>query len=79
MSTESSKLILALKSFIKSSDMTYAELAKKIKVSEPTIKRMLGGKSQITLSKIENICDILIGIARTRRCRNNLFNIGRMR
>ncbi len=54
-----SPMLQALRGFIKSSGMTYEELAKKMGISSATIKRLLNGKIPITLDRVSGICDIL--------------------
>ncbi len=51
----SSDLIDALKRELKSANFTYAELAKKIKMSESSVKRMFSQR-EMTLSRIDEIC-----------------------
>ncbi|MFM6929094.1 MAG: hypothetical protein ACKOX6_11560 [Bdellovibrio sp.] len=50
------KLVRALKGFLKAADLAYPKLTKGLKMNEPT---MLSGKSQISISKFEQICKIL--------------------
>lgn len=45
----------ALKKALKSKAITYAELAKKLKISESSVKRILSSKS-LTFSRLEEIC-----------------------
>ena len=51
-------LIVVLKNELKDIKMTYAELAKKLDMSESSVKRMFA-KSDMTLSKIDAICRVL--------------------
>ncbi len=53
-----SDLIDALKRELKAHDMTYAELAKKIDMSESSVKRMFSHR-EMTLSRIDEICRAL--------------------
>jgi DNA-binding Xre family transcriptional regulator len=50
-----SDLIDALKHELKSANLTYADLAKKIKMSESSVKRMFSQR-EMTLSRIDEIC-----------------------
>jgi len=52
-------MLQALRGLVKSSDITYEQLAKKMKLSPDTIKRLLNGRIPITLDRISEICDIL--------------------
>ncbi len=53
-----SDLIDALKRELKSAQITYADLAKKIKMSESSVKRMFSHR-EMTLSRIDEICRAL--------------------
>ncbi len=59
MASDFNRLLSTLKGLVKTSGMTYAELSKKLGVSEPTVKRILSGKSKIKLDTLEEICKIL--------------------
>ncbi len=54
----SSELIDVLKRELKSANLTYADLAKKIKMSESSVKRMFSHR-EMTLSRIDEICRAL--------------------
>jgi DNA-binding Xre family transcriptional regulator len=53
-----SDLIDALKRELKTANVTYADLAKKIKMSESSVKRMFSQR-EMTLSRIDEICRAL--------------------
>lgn len=53
-----SELVDALKRLLKAQGLTYAALAARLGVSEPTVKRMLSKRS-LTLERLEQICDVL--------------------
>lgn len=48
----------ALKMHLKARGMTYADVARALKVSEPTVKRMFAGRN-CTLKRLEEMCDVL--------------------
>lgn len=52
-------MLHALRGLLKSSEITYEDLAKKLKLSPDTIKRLLNGRIPITLERISDICEIL--------------------
>ncbi|TAG80629.1 MAG: XRE family transcriptional regulator [Betaproteobacteria bacterium] len=54
----STDLIDALKRELKAANVTYADLAKKIKMSESSVKRMFSQR-EMTLSRIDEICRAL--------------------
>src|SRR6266536_3771891 len=56
-------LIAALKQVLKSRSVTYAEIARRLRMSEASIKRVFA-KQTFTLDRLDNICGIL-GIAIT--------------
>ncbi len=56
--TSASTLIAALKSSLKSRDMTYRELAERLKLSEASVKRLFAEET-FTLSRVEQVCDVL--------------------
>ncbi len=56
--TSASTLIAALKSSLKTRDMTYRDLAEKLRISEPSVKRLFAEET-FTLKRIEQICDVL--------------------
>ena len=51
-------LVLALKKELKAAQMTYAELARALKLAESSVKRMLAG-GDMPLSRIDAICRVL--------------------
>ncbi len=58
-----SELVDALKRLLKAQGLTYAALAARLGLSEPTVKRMLSKRS-LTLERLEQICDVLhIGLS----------------
>ena len=52
---ETSRLIDALKSALKGKGITYADLAKRIVMSEANVKRMFS-KQTLSLQQLEQIC-----------------------
>jgi DNA-binding Xre family transcriptional regulator len=52
---DTSRLVEALKSALKGRDITYSELAKRIKMSEANVKRMFS-RHTMTLQRLEDIC-----------------------
>jgi transcriptional regulator with XRE-family HTH domain len=52
-------LLNALKKAFKANGMTYAELAKRLQISEASVKRAFSGKSPLTLDRLEEIANIL--------------------
>ena len=48
----------ALKMHLKARGMTYADVARALKVSEPTVKRIFAGRN-CTLKRLEAMCDVL--------------------
>lgn len=69
--TQSSALVEALKRELKARDITYAQVAKALALSEATIKRMFA-RREFTLTRIDAICE-LAGIDLT----DLVGNIGR--
>nr|WP_295901386.1 helix-turn-helix transcriptional regulator [uncultured Bdellovibrio sp.] len=57
--SQASPMLHALRGLVKSSDITYEDLGKKMGLSPDTIKRLLNGRIPITLQRISEICDIL--------------------
>lgn len=53
-----SELVDALKRLLKAQGLTYAALAVRLGISEPTVKRMLSKRS-LTLERLEQICGVL--------------------
>jgi transcriptional regulator with XRE-family HTH domain len=51
-------IIGAIKQHLKQQGITYLELARRLKVSEPTVKRDLA-RGDFTLSRLEEICEVL--------------------
>jgi transcriptional regulator with XRE-family HTH domain len=51
-------IIGAIKQHLKLQGITYQELARRLKVSEPTVKRDLA-RGDFTLSRLEEICEVL--------------------
>ncbi len=56
--TQTNDLLLALQGVLKSRGITYRQLAKKINVSETTVKRMFSRKN-IDLKRLQEICNFL--------------------
>ncbi len=48
----------ALKMHLKARGMTYADVARALKISEPTVKRIFAGRN-CTLKRLEEMCDVL--------------------
>jgi transcriptional regulator with XRE-family HTH domain len=48
----------ALKMHLKARGMTYADIARALKVSEPTVKRIFAGRN-CTLKRLDEMCDVL--------------------
>ncbi len=55
---DTSKLIDALKAALKSRGWTYAELAKRLAMSEANVKRMFS-RQAMTLQRLEEVCDAM--------------------
>ena len=53
-----STLIAAMKSALKTHDFTYRELAKRLKLSEASVKRLFAEET-FTLKRVEEICNVL--------------------
>src|SRR3954464_14888667 len=53
---ETNRIILALKRGLRSRGITYAMLAKRISLSEPSIKRILS-RGSLSLPRLERICE----------------------
>jgi transcriptional regulator with XRE-family HTH domain len=58
MTTETSQLISTIKRLLKSQGMTYRALAKQLKLSEPSVKRMLAS-GRLTVDRLECISHVL--------------------
>jgi transcriptional regulator with XRE-family HTH domain len=57
------ELVDALKRFLRAQDLTYRDLATRLKLSEAAVKRMFS-KRAMSLERLEQICDVLdIGLA----------------
>ena len=56
---ESNKIIDGLRRALKAKSVTYAVLAKNLSLSEVSVKRLLTGKTPLTLSRLDDICDAL--------------------
>jgi transcriptional regulator with XRE-family HTH domain len=54
--TETTRIVLALKRALRSRGITYAMLAKRISLSEPSVKRILS-RGSLSLPRLERICD----------------------
>lgn len=52
-------LLAALRALLKQRRLTYAQLARLLRVSEPTIKRTLGGRTQLNTARLLEICGTL--------------------
>ena len=53
---ETSRIILALKRGLRSRGITYAMLARRISLSEPSVKRILS-RGSLSLPRLERICE----------------------
>jgi len=53
----SDALLLALKNVLKSKGLTYSDLAKSLKLNETSVKRLMSGRTPITLNRIDQICE----------------------
>ena len=56
--TQTEQISIALKQCLKQRNLTYADLAKKIRMSEASVKRLLS-QNTMTLSRLEEICQAL--------------------
>lgn len=57
------ELVDALKRFLRAQDLTYRDLASRLKLSEAAVKRMFS-KRAMSLERLEQICDVLdVGLA----------------
>lgn len=57
------ELVDALKRFLRAQDLTYRDLAGRLKLSEAAVKRMFSRRA-MSLARLEEICDVLdIGLA----------------
>lgn len=57
------ELVDALKRFLRAQDLTYRDLATRLKLSEAAVKRMFS-KRAMSLERLEQICDVLdVGLA----------------
>jgi len=56
--SRSATIVQSIRAHLRSSDMTYRDLAEALGVSEPTIKRNLG-RGEFTLKRLDDICDVL--------------------
>ena len=56
--TETARIVASLKRIMKSRGVTYAQLARDIRLSEPSIKRILS-RATLTLQRLEQICGAL--------------------
>jgi transcriptional regulator with XRE-family HTH domain len=56
--TETARIVASLKRIMKSRGVTYAQLARDIGLSEPSIKRILS-RATLTLQLLEQICGAL--------------------
>lgn len=52
-------LVNTLKRIVKSKGMTYADLARRLSLSEPTIKRSFSEQETMSLKRVERICDAI--------------------
>ncbi len=57
--TQKHTILQILKRLLSESGITYAELARKLKVSEISVKRMLNGKTALDIERMEKILKIL--------------------
>jgi transcriptional regulator with XRE-family HTH domain len=55
---QSAELIIALKAALKSQGLTYADVARGLKLSEPTVKRLFA-RGGFTLMRLEAVCGLL--------------------
>lgn len=53
------KIIRAIKSALKKRSLTYKQLAEHLDISEPSVKRMLGGSGSLTLERVKAISEWL--------------------
>ena len=56
--SRSATIVQSIRAHLRSSGMTYRDLAEALGVSEPTIKRNLG-RGEFTLKRLDDICDVL--------------------
>ncbi|MGO4775586.1 helix-turn-helix domain-containing protein, partial [Lysobacter sp. 2RAB21] len=57
------ELVDALKRFLRAQDLTYRDLAGRLKLSEAAVKRMFSRRA-MSLQRLEQVCDVLdIGLA----------------
>ena len=56
--SRSATIVQSIRALLRSSGMTYSDLARALGVSEPTIKRNLG-RGEFTLRRLDDICDVL--------------------
>lgn len=65
--TDADRILAALRQVLREQGLTYAELARRLHVSEVTVKRMFSGR-RISLERLQQACDA-VGIS--------LFDLGR--
>lgn len=58
MAGDSARIVANVKAALKSRDMTYADLAKRIGLSEASVKRVLS-RGTLSLRRLEQICDAI--------------------
>jgi DNA-binding Xre family transcriptional regulator len=58
LKAHTSTLVAALKGALKSRQMTYRDLAKRLKLSEASVKRLFAEES-FSLKRVEEICAVL--------------------
>ncbi len=56
---QTQKLLQSLKNIMSSKGITYRELAKALRLSEPTIKRCLNQEEVLSVKRLESICDVI--------------------
>ena len=58
---ETARIVSSIKRIMKSRAMTYAQLARDIGLSEPSVKRILS-RATLTVNRLEQICRALDGL-----------------
>lgn len=56
---EVERVLSTIKGLLRSSGLTYADVARKLEVSEPTVKRMMSGETEMTVTKLAQLCRLL--------------------
>ena len=55
---QSATVLLALKNVLKSKGLTYADLAASLELNETSVKRLMSGRSPMTLERMDQICEL---------------------